>query len=149
MRLLFAVFLLFIFGSAAHALEARIKDDGTVEFAISRIGTTPIWTTEEKNRVQTSINAFSATSPVTLPTLTPAAFEVNLSTCLIIIVDGEIEIVFENYSDWIGCQTRAGLRRKIRKIRTLINSFSDLPASATAEIRERMGWVLSYYNTLP
>lgn len=81
--------------------------------------------------------------------LTPTNWEVNLSTCLVIVIDGKIELGFDSYQDWIDCQTKAGLKRKIRKIRQLIDSMSDLPLVDSKDLKERAGWIKSYYQTLP
>ncbi len=79
----------------------------------------------------------------------PQDFEINLSTTLVVIIDGKLEFGFENYSDWQDCQTKAGLRRKYRKIQLIIDSFGILPASLTQDLRERAGWLRSYYLSLP
>lgn len=79
----------------------------------------------------------------------PQDFEVNLSTTIVVIIDDKIEIGFDNYSDWLSCQTRSGLRRKYRKIQATIDSFGALPASLAADLRERAGWLRSYYLSLP
>lgn len=81
--------------------------------------------------------------------MTAQPFEVNLSTCLVIVIDGKVELGFENYSDWMSCQTKAGLKRKVRKIRALIDSMSDLPAIDSKDLKERAGWVKAYYLALP
>lgn len=79
----------------------------------------------------------------------PQDFEVNLATTLVVVIDGRLEFGFENYSDWQNCQTKTGLRRKYRQIQSIIDSFGILPASLTQELRERAGWLRSYYLSLP
>lgn len=79
----------------------------------------------------------------------PQDYEVNLSTCLVVVIDGKLELGFDNYSDWLDCQTKAGLRRKYRKLQAIIDSFGVLPAALTSDLRERAGWLRSYYLSLP
>ena len=71
---------------------------------------------------------------------TPQDYEINLSTC----ISG-----FENYSDWLSCQTRQGLRKKIKVMRSEFDSMADLPASERLDLRQRLSWLISYYLTLP
>jgi len=125
-----------------HAIPSRIAD-GKVQFVVANVSGIDAWSEAEKAQLIAQYGSGNVTN------YTPAAYEVNLSTCLVIIIDGQLEEGFTNYTEWISCQTRPGLRRKIRKIRQLIDSMSDLPASETAELRQRAGWIRSYYNSLP
>ena len=83
------------------------------------------------------------------PAITPESWEINLSTTLVVVIDGRRELGFRNYSEWIDCQNRAGLRRKYRQLQTIIDSHGALPASLTQDLRERAGWLRSYYLSLP
>lgn len=128
--------------SAAFATPVRIVD-GIPKFAISQVSGFPAWTQAEEDSLVT-IHGSADIVP-----LVPANYEINLSTTLVISIDGEVEIKFKSYTEWISCQTRAGLRRKIRKIRQLIDSMSDLPASESLELRQRAGWLKAFYTSLP
>ncbi len=79
----------------------------------------------------------------------PQAYEVNLSTTLVVVINGKMELGFENYSDWLECQTKAGLLRKYRKFQAILDSYGSLPASLTTDLRERAGWLKAYYLSLP
>ena len=79
----------------------------------------------------------------------PQDYEVNLATTLVIVINGKTELGFDNYSDWLECQTKAGLLRKFRKVQAVIDSYGSLPASLTSELRERAGWLRAYYLSLP
>lgn len=133
--------LLFL-GSTVHATPARVLD-GVLQFAISTVGGLPVFTQAEKDQ------AISENPGGNVVDLTPQSFEVNLSTCLVVTIDGIAEENFKSYSEWLSCQTKAGLKRKIRKIRELIDSMSDLPLSESKDLKERAGWIKSYYQSLP
>ncbi|MEK7578258.1 MAG: hypothetical protein AAB456_00870 [Patescibacteria group bacterium] len=128
--------------SPAFATPVRIVD-GIPKFAISQVSGFPAWTQAEE------ASLVEAHGGGNIVALVPANYEINLSTTLVIDIDGDIEIKFNSYTEWISCQTRRGLKRKIRKIRQLIDSLSDLPASESLELRQRAGWVKSYYQSLP
>lgn len=81
--------------------------------------------------------------------IVPETWEINLSTTLVVIIDGKMEEKFENHDEWVSCQTKLGLKRKIRKIRALIDSMSDLPAADSKDLKERAGWLKSYFQSLP
>jgi len=142
MRILLFFLLIASTSSMAFAIPSRVAD-GVVQFAIADVSGRTAWTEAERDALIGVHGAGSVTN------YTPASYEVNLSTCLVIIIDGKVEEGFTNYTEWISCQTKPGLRRKIRRIRQLIDSMSDLPASETADLRQRAGWIRSYYNTLP
>lgn len=150
MKILSAVFIILgSFAALSFATGSRVKMDGSVEFAMGKYGSQLLWTAQEIQDVQTALAIFSATSPVSVTLLTPADYEVNLSTCLIVSIDGKNAVYFESYSDWILCQTKVGLKKKVRRIRALLDSMSDLPASDSKDLKERYGWIKSYYLSLP
>ncbi len=133
--------LILIISTVAQAIPSRINN-GKVEFAIATVDGFPAYS-------QQQINDLEAEKGVQAISVTPATYEINLSTCLMVVIDGEVESGFANYSEWISCQTKAGLKRKVRKIRQLIDSMSDLPAADSKDLRERAGWLKSYYLSLP
>ena len=80
----------------------------------------------------------------------PLDFEINLSTCIPYQgEDGKWLVKFENHSDWLSCQTRRGLKRKIRQLRQQFDSLSDFTAAERRDLRQRLDWLISYYQTLP
>lgn len=126
----------------AVATPVRIVD-GTPQFAISQVSGFPAWTQAEQDNLVATYGGGS------IVLLAPANYEVNLSTTLMVTIDGFLEVRFASYDEWISCQTRAGLKRKVRRIREMIDSMSDLPASESLELRQRAGWLRAYYLSLP
>ena len=146
---LISIFVALFWTSHALAVTPSMIVDGSVKFAIGSINGLVYF---DAQKMQSDINSYNATvtsTPLTIVNYTPAQWEISLSTCLWISVDGKIEEKFKSYDEWLACQTRIGLKSKISRIRTLIDSMSDLPASESRDLRERAGWLKSYYLSLP
>ena len=142
MKKIAALLLLMLMPRLLGAVPSRLTD-GNVEFAIATVGETAVFNLEEKTR----LFAKNPTAPVV--DLTPKSWEVNLSTCLVVVISGEKLVGFDNYSDYLACQTLVGLKKKIRKIRQVIDSMSDLSPSETLDLKNRLGWLNAYYQSLP
>lgn len=126
----------------AFATPSRWRD-GKIEFAVSTVGGAPAFSTAEQDALALANPAGQVVAQVT------QGFEVNLSTCLIIYLDGNFVSGFANNTEFMQCQTKAGLKRKVMQLRDLIDAMSDLPASDSADFKSRAGWLKSYYQTLP
>jgi hypothetical protein len=79
----------------------------------------------------------------------PELWEINLSTTLFVLdAEGKTIMRWKNYSEWLECQTQKGLKKKIMEIRGKIDSMSDFSASDSRDLKERIGWLKSYYQSL-
>lgn len=83
---------------------------------------------------------------------TPDQWEINLSTCITLTIGKYVIISINGPDDWAECQTRVGLKARFIRIRPIIDALtSDFPASdpLLVDLKQRFGWLKSYYLTLP
>lgn len=127
----------------AWPVPTRLFGD-QIQFATYLFDDVPVF--DQRGYIQALVNYPNAV----IVSTSAASWEVNLSTILVVnLGDGNLSIGWENNSDFLACQTRKGLKRKVMQIRAAINSMSDLPAADSDDLKNRATWVKSYYLSLP
>ena len=143
------VFILFVstWVSAAYSFATPSRMiDGKIQFAVSQVNGVTCWTTGEKQFQIDQYNLSSGSFPLVISDFALINYEINLATCTLSDPRGNS---FENYADFIQCQTRQGLAKKIRTIRSFIDSSSDLPVAELLDYLQRIRWLKAYYLSLP
>ena len=143
------VFILFVstWASASYpfATPSRMID-GKIQFAVSEVNGVTCWTTQDKQFQVDQYNLSSGSFPLVISDFALINYEINLATCVLSDSSGNS---FENHADFIQCQTRQGLAKKIRTMRSFIESSSDLPIGTLLDYLQRIRWLKSYYISLP
>lgn len=113
---------------------------GKIEIATVTVNGVEVFNKFEFQKEVDKYDLSSGSFPLVIQAISVDPDEINIST---------ICVTFENYTDFQSCKTKAGLEKKIREIRAQLDSMSDLPALRTRDLRERVGWIKSYYQGLP
>jgi len=69
----------------------------------------------------------------------PSNIELNISTCV---------YKFDNYSDFVSCKTKSGLKNKIIELKRMLNERVDFLDAETIDLQRRYDWLKSYYESL-
>lgn len=124
------------FTASGFAAPARLVDSKP-QFAVATVDGDPVFSSKEKDDEVATREAKGRT-PVVVD-VSPSATEITLSTTI-----GR----FSNYSDFLACQTRAGLRRKYIELKVFLDVAQDLNDDFE-DIRARIRWIKQYYQSLP
>lgn len=133
----FILFILLFFGSFAHATQAKIEA-GQVVFATATVNGDIAWTATRRDEMETDYNASVSSHSATVVNLQAANYEVSISTLL---------SPFESYSEFLRCQTKAGLRIRLQDIKKELDLLSDL-SDTDSTLQRKYDWLKEYYGTL-
>ena len=129
--------LICLYAAVLFATDSRWRD-GKIEFSHAEINGWECWTKTEKDEIVNRHKNSSFT--LTVNDIIPSEIEINLSTC---------PLRHENYQSYMDSFTKKGMRPHIKELRRAIDESTDLPVSETVDLRQRLRWLLSYYNSLP
>ena len=131
------VYLFFVQSTLLWSAESRLTD-GKVEFAIATVDSEPVFNEMEK---QTKIKDKEAKkkAPNVKTVSLPSNIELNISTCV---------YKFDNYSDFVSCKTKSGLKNKIIELKRMLNERVDFLDAGTIDLQRRYDWLKSYYESL-
>lgn len=124
-----------------HAQTPSRLTDGRIEFAIGKVFDQVVWNEREKSDLIASFVISPSTPVIVFSPLVPENYEINLSTCI---------RQFENHSDFLACQTKKGLRKKLKGLRDSLQDSQDVGDNlAVRDFKERLEWIKSYGKGLP
>ena len=140
-KLIFTLLILTVTSPLFSQTPARMMD-GYLQFVAWNADGNFFFTDAEKDAYVNSITSFT---PV-VSAVVPEPYEVNLSTC-IKFLDGRR--AYSNLSDWLSCNTRAGLREKVKLLKQEYDQLADIDDVDKVDAISRYRWLKSYYKGLP
>lgn len=142
MRKIVPIAILFFLGSRVYAttpFRFIANDQGShIDFATATVNGFAVFDGDELSGVE-KFERYKGRA-VIIQNYVATDIEINISTCV---------LKFSGAGDFVQCQTKQGIKNKIKDLRRQIDESSDFPNAETRDLRERLGWLRSYYQGLP